>query len=333
MSFTYVCVVLVLAATLVLLMVRRRLFGGLTAGEEHNWFRDGIVGLSRQRGNDVVERLACCLADATVVLGSSYAVPGFLAIVLPAGLFRAASATKPQLVAEVLDRYAELMSDRARREGRRHDFHLPPGYILRVALACGPAERCMASFEPIGDVHAALGLPTTGQDAVNAAGYGDPDGRTSALLPVGRPAGEGIDAVVTKRRPLPCEETVRRVPLTDPADEVIEFVLSVDGSAVAHCRLGDGRSGVVVIGRGANADLRCPNSVHEVSRQHAELTYVEGRVWIEDKHSANGTWLQRHDGATERLSPGQLCPVEWDDTIWLDSDHRTTVVAIGGEKS
>jgi hypothetical protein len=56
-------------------------------------------------------------------------------------------------------------------------------------------------------------------------------------------------------------------------------------------------------------------------------------VWIEDKHSANGTWLQRCDGGAEQLSPGQLCPVKWDDTIWLDSDRRASVTANGGETS
>jgi hypothetical protein len=177
---TYVAVVLVVGIVAALVAYRRGLIGS-GAGE---WFREQIVGAGRGRGDDLVERLARCLADETVALGASYAVPGFIGVVLPRGVYRAASATKPQLVAEIVARYTELMADQARREGRRQEFLMPAGYTLRLVLACGPRERSVASFEPIGDVHAALGLPTpempalrpgisTGMGAGISTGMGD----------------------------------------------------------------------------------------------------------------------------------------------------------------
>ncbi|HTK63465.1 MAG TPA: FHA domain-containing protein [Pseudonocardia sp.] len=360
MSLTYVAVVLVVGIVAALVAYRRGLIGS-GAGE---WFREQIVGAGRGRGDDLVERLARCLADETVALGASYAVPGFIGVVLPRGVYRAASATKPQLVAEIVARYTELMADQARREGRRQEFLMPAGYTLRLVLACGPSERSVASFEPIGDVHAALGLPTpempalrpgisTGMGAGISTGMGD--GRqlvssgsfnatalngtavngtavngtavnSTALngsLQLGRDA--ETRNVRTSAEPAQQDVTVQRVPLRETG---VAFALSIDGAEVAQCRLSAGSPGVVVIGRGSHVGLRCPAALAEVSREHAELTFADGRVWVEDKHSANGTWLRKADGSAQRLVPGELSPLEADEAIWLDEARRAMVTQL-----
>jgi hypothetical protein len=103
------------------------------------------------------------------------------------------------------------------------------------------------------------------------------------------------------------------------------FVLSVDGVDHAHSPLG-GHAARLTVGRGSASGLRCPDDVSDVSRTHLELTLTQGRVYAEDKNSANGTWLQRSAGATERLVPGELVQVERGDILWLDEDHRAKVV-------
>lgn len=49
-----------------------------------------------------------------------------------------------------------------------------------------------------------------------------------------------------------------------------------------------------------------------VSRQHARLTYEDGRFWVEDMHSTNGSWLNQ-----QRLSPGVPYLLACHDTLWL----------------
>lgn len=363
MSLTYVAVVLVVGIVAALVARRAGWLGGATgagsgAGE---WLREQIVGAGRRRGDDLVERLARCLADETVALGASYAVPGFIGVVLPRGVYRAASATKPQLVAEIVERYAELMTDQARREGRRQEFLMPAGYTLRLVLACGPSERSVASFEPIGDVHATLGIPAPEVPAQRPELAGRPMVTTGAALAAGtqtsgtRINGVGINgvgingagingtginsaginaasdddvqtrSVRTSGEPAPPDVTVQRVPLREAG---VGFALTVDGAEVAQCRLSAGSPVVVVIGRGSHVGLRCPSALAEVSREHAELTFADGRVWVEDKHSANGTWLRRPDGSAQRLVPGELCPLEADEAIWLDEARRALVTQL-----
>lgn len=346
MSLTYVAVVLVVGIVAALVAHRRGLIGS-GAGE---WFREQLVGAGRRRGDDLVERLARCLAEETVALGASYAVPGFIGVVLPRGVYRAASATKPQLVAEIVARYIELMADQARREGRRQEFLMPAGYTLRLVLACGPSERSVASFEPIGDVHAALGLPAPEMPALRpgmGSGMGTDLGDGRQLVSTGAVNGTAVNGtgvnstavngsvqlggdaetrnVRTSPEPAQQDVTVQRVPLRDAG---VGFALSIDGTEVAQCRLSAGSPGVVVIGRGSHVGLRCPAALAEVSREHAELTFADGRVWVEDKHSANGTWLRRADGSAQRLVPGELCPLEADEAIWLDEARRAMVTRL-----
>lgn len=348
MSLTYVAVVLVVGIVAALVARRQGWLSGLSGGTlgAGDWFREQLVGAGRGRGDDLVERLARCLAEETVALGASYAVPGFIGVVLPRGVYRAASATKPQLVAEITNRYAELMTDQARREGRRQEFVMPQGYTLRLVLACGPSERSVASFEPIGDVHATLGLP-----APEFPALGSPTGSESAgrqLVSAGTLNGTAVNGTVVngtavngyalngsgdlETRNVPTsgaqaaqDVTVQRVPLRDTG---VGFALSIDGTEVAQCRLSAGSPGIVVIGRGSHVGLRCPSALAEVSREHAELTFADGRVWVEDKHSANGTWLRKADGSAQRLVPGELTPLEADDAIWLDEARRATVTQL-----
>ncbi len=376
MSLTYVAVVLVVGVAAALAAHRAGWFGGLSGSGPGEWLREQMVGAGRRRGDDLVERLARCLADETVALGASYAVPGFIGVVLPRGVYRAASATKPQLIAEIVARYTEMMADQARREGRRQEFHMPPGHTLRLVLACGPNERSVASFEPIGDVHAALGIPgpqlpelgdgrqlvssgatsVTGFRSHGAETGGTPGVNGTALngtalsgtalngtalngtaasgtalksTALNGTAHSGADVetrnVRTFPEPAQPDLTVQRVPLRETG---VAFALSIDGVAVAQCRLSAGSSGVVVIGRGSHVGLRCPSALAEVSREHAELTFAEGRVWVEDKHSANGTWLRGPDGSAQRLVPGELRPLAPDDVIWLDEARRATVTQL-----
>jgi hypothetical protein len=373
---------------------------GAGAGD---WLREQIVGAGRRRGDDLVERLARCLAGETVALGASYAVPGFIGVVLPRGVYRAASATKPQLVVEIVNRYTELMADQARREGRRQEFLLPAGYTLRLVLACGPSERSVASFEPIGDVHAALGIPApevpaqrpelSNRPLVSTGAASPAGGRTSGFRAFGTQAsdtqasgtgtqasgtqasgtqtsgtqidgagvtgttgtgtrinGTGISgtgvtgtgitrtadddvqtsSVRTSGEPDHPDATVLRVPLRAIG---VGFALTVDGAEVAQCRLSAGSPGVVVVGRGSHVGLRCPSALAEVSREHAELTFADGRVWVEDKHSANGTWLRLADGSAQRLVPGELTPLEADDAIWLDEARRALITQLNQPRS
>jgi hypothetical protein len=323
---TYVIVVLVVVLAAVLVARRRGLLG-LGGGEGEGWLREQFGGGGR-RTDDLVERLAWCLVDETVALGASYAVPGFLGAVLPRGVYRAAAANKPQLAGEILGRYGEMMADRARRDGRRPEFYLPSGYVLRLVLAPGPTERFLASFEPIGDVYDALGIPAPAGSSPGLAGAGPrrpafapAPGGAPPSAPAGPPDGGLTTSVLVPGR----DVTVQRVPLRDTG---VGFSLSIDGVAVTRCRLDPDSSGVVVIGRAPGTDLRCPSTLREVSREHAELTCADGRVWVEDKHSANGTWLQKPDGAPRRLPPGELTEVEADDTVWLDEDHRATVTRL-----
>jgi FHA domain len=258
---------------------------------------------------DLVERMADCLAARTTIFGSSYAIPTYLAAVLPKGVFDAAIAVKPQLTTEVLERFVVVMSEQTRRAGRRTaEFALPSDYQLRLVLACGPTEGLMASFEPIVDVGAAL----------SEAGV--------ATVQMALPAA-GVDAGrTTRRRPAATDEpepTLRRLTVGSSGSVAIE--LGVDGIAHAQRHLG-GRTSVLTVGRGNGSDLRCPDALTEVSRNHAELTLAQGKVYVEDKHSANGTWLQRGDRAPERLAPGELVVVDRGDTLWLDEGGRAKVV-------
>lgn len=49
-----------------------------------------------------------------------------------------------------------------------------------------------------------------------------------------------------------------------------------------------------------------------ISRQHAQIRFVNGEYSIEDLGSTNGTWLNRN-----RLTPGQTYVLHNDDQVWL----------------
>jgi hypothetical protein len=54
--------------------------------------------------------------------------------------------------------------------------------------------------------------------------------------------------------------------------------------------LGSGRQ-LITVGRDRNNDVRVPNKYEQVSRFHAEIIVEGGRVYIEDKGTKNGTYV------------------------------------------
>lgn len=88
----------------------------------------------------------------------------------------------------------------------------------------------------------------------------------------------------------------------------------------------------VVIGRGDDPPgVRFVNLAHYgdlvmgISRQHARVTYDEGKFWLEDMHSTNGSWLNR-----KRLVSGVPYPLAPNDNIWLGP--MKMVVCFGSEQ-
>lgn len=269
--------------------VRRMPGGGLRAM---------IVGVAGD--DDLVERMAGSLVDHTTVFGSSHAIPGHLDAALPAGVLEAATAARPQLTREVVDRYCTLMEERSRRLGRP-EFVLPPDYRLHLALTAGSEESLTASFGP------------------------RPGGRPGASGPVTVPAPGPVPRTVdddpTRRRGAD-ELTVRRATRRGSAGRTV--TLSVGGTAFGERPLDD-LSPVVSVGRGGETALRCPDDLDDVSRTHAELTWIDGRCYVEDMHSANGTWLSPSGGDPVTLVPGAPTPWEPGDVLWLDEDRRARV--------
>src|SRR5262245_42034243 len=61
----------------------------------------------------------------------------------------------------------------------------------------------------------------------------------------------------------------------------------------------------IVIGSAAECDLRLTHPT--VSRRHAELTLLEGEVWVRDLDSSNGTFLDSRRVERACVPPG--CPI------------------------
>ncbi|MDL5158082.1 FHA domain-containing protein [Actinomycetospora termitidis] len=280
-------------------------FGRSRAGRLGGRLRAFVLGVPGP-DDDLVERMADCLVANTTVFGSSYAIPGHLGAELPGGVYEAATAARPQLTAEVLARYCETMVERSRRLGRG-EFVLPESYTLRLALACGPDEVLVASFEPIVDVRGPArrpvpvptGMPDLGDRTLRRVPPPSDDGPT-------RPGHDDLGGA-TRRRGI---------------GTLVE--LTVDGRSRGTSALGAG-SPLVVVGRGDDAGLRCPDDLDEVSRRHAELTWVRGTCQVEDLHSANGTWVERAGGETELLAPGTPTALAVGDVVWLDEQRLAQV--------
>lgn len=305
LSMTYLALVAVLGLGLWRLTRGRR--GGRIRGARTLGHRMGtMLGGPLDLNGDLVERMASCLVENTTVFGSSYAIPSYLGAELPTGVHAAASAAKAQLTGEVLDHYQGLMVERARRTGRA-EFVLPAEYALRLALSCGPEERILASFDPIVDVRAAFSPPTR-RPALTVVGIDDAGDRTSTR----GPSDAGHEEPTAWRRP-DAETTV--------------VLLSVDGVPYAQRVLG-AQTPVVTVGRGSEAGLRCPDDLHEVSRVHAELTAAHGRLYVEDKYSANGTLVQRSDGESVGLVPGEPTAMAHGDVVWFDEQRQVTVTVL-----
>ena len=63
----------------------------------------------------------------------------------------------------------------------------------------------------------------------------------------------------------------------------------------------------LLIGRAQGNDVTLSNPLRLVSRHHAEIRWEDGRFWLVDLGSANGTWLDGHRLDTGRrylLRPG-----------------------------
>lgn len=58
----------------------------------------------------------------------------------------------------------------------------------------------------------------------------------------------------------------------------------------------------IVVGRDSPADV--PIDEESLSRQHARLTLLDGKVWVEDLGSTNGTWIEGQRVAKRRLRSG-----------------------------
>ena len=67
---------------------------------------------------------------------------------------------------------------------------------------------------------------------------------------------------------------------------------------------------LITIGRGADNDIVINHP--QVSSRHALLHNVGGRLFIEDRGSANGTYVQGH-----RIAPGQKIPVQSGEKIYI----------------
>lgn len=261
--------------------------------------------------DDLVERMAEELAGRTIGFGSSHAVPGHLGAELPVGVFEAATAARGQLTEEVLTRYCALMEERCRRLGRT-PFALPERYGLHLALTCGPEEQLTASFEPIVDVRTTAGrlaspprLPAVRRPSLVADA---PRTRRRG------PSGHGLDGQD--------EITVRRFGRAEL--EGRDVVLEVQGTPCARGRLGRDVPSLTV-GRDRDAALRCPDGVEDVSRRHVLLLWRDGRCWVQDEHSVNGTWLSRPDGQTVPLVPGEPTPWATGEVLLLDEERTATV--------
>ena len=60
-------------------------------------------------------------------------------------------------------------------------------------------------------------------------------------------------------------------------------------------------------------DLSTENAISlGVSRLHAKILFMEGRFWLKDMGSTNGTWLNKH-----RLAPYEMVAIESGDQIRL----------------
>ncbi|HID55619.1 TPA: FHA domain-containing protein [Candidatus Poribacteria bacterium] len=62
----------------------------------------------------------------------------------------------------------------------------------------------------------------------------------------------------------------------------------------------------LVIGRGAEADIRIPDTSRKLSRKHAALRFEEGRIMILDLESTNGTFLNGRRIQSAPISEGDV---------------------------
>lgn len=113
-------------------------------------------------------------------------------------------------------------------------------------------------------------------------------------------------------------------PAASPRPSAARALLVVDG------RVGGPIDGGVVVGRNPTAaDGERPVAIadlgREISKLHLALRVdAAGRVWVEDRHSTNGSTLVRADGVSVRLVPGAAQQLGAGDVVRLGS-HTVAV--------
>lgn len=303
-NLTYALVVLAVLALLGVGAVRRTGASGKTSGPASvvakiRTVRDFVAG-TEPASADLVRRLSGVVETATQTFGNSYAVPSYVGAVLVPTTFAAATAAKAQVIAETEERLIADMTSRAARAGTV--FELPSGYKLNLAMSCGPKEALFASFTPIIDVQAQarqLGLLGAARPAP-----GPQDAPTSIL-------GGGQDPMTAVRR-----GTVNKLTIA---------VLLLDGVEYARATMQQGEGATLLVGRGREADLVCAEDISDLSRIHAALVRVDGTLYLEDRNSTNGTWMQKAGLEPLPLARGARVEFKDGDLAWLDEDCRLQI--------
>ncbi|MEN9506916.1 MAG: hypothetical protein RI958_2842 [Actinomycetota bacterium] len=102
-----------------------------------------------------------------------------------------------------------------------------------------------------------------------------------------------------------------------------------DGVPVVHFSNGDTRSladGELAIGRDPSVDPQRPSARVvriddlSLSRTHLLVGADSGTVWVIDRHSTNGTWIEA-GGQTRQCAPGVCTPVPSGGTVLFGGQH------------
>ncbi|HEY9871456.1 MAG TPA: FHA domain-containing protein, partial [Candidatus Obscuribacterales bacterium] len=92
---------------------------------------------------------------------------------------------------------------------------------------------------------------------------------------------------------------------------------------IAGVRLRRGRE--LTIGRAEGSDIKISDDMAQVSKRHARVRMdAEGRVYVTDVGSTNGTYIRHADGTTEKLTANVERELRPDDRLLL-SDHELSV--------
>lgn len=76
-----------------------------------------------------------------------------------------------------------------------------------------------------------------------------------------------------------------------------------------------GRNPAAAPGEGPVALFNVADLGRSVSKTHLAVTIHDGRVWVTDRNSTNGSGITGADGAFRPLDPGAPEPVRFGDTV------------------